>query len=371
MHNIPVFRTVRHLAVALTFVSPWTFAGDVVAQSPSATDPIAHEVAIWRAKVADATITENLWVSVKPGATAALDLAEQALKAGRRWTALERLAAARATLSAALYVAARPAETRKGVAAFEAEWTRMAGVLGAGLKTPTSLSFASIQPAAARALSEAAGFQTRVHYDASVVYGRATDADSGLYYLGSAQANQEFLAFAKTLSSGKNAPQPAVRSLTQETDALESALLALYRPPVSIDRHSEFIAASSALKEAKELDAAGLRYGALQRYLLAVQRVALLQTSPAPESSAIRARLQAVEPRLALGGVDHTIARIFFERAQTELDRAEPAAAGISLAAVIADNVLPKYFAALEPAPPASPAAPPRVTVTLVRWPFT
>jgi hypothetical protein len=362
-----VIRPVQLLLLALTIASP-----GIVAQDPAAGDPIAREVSLWRTKLADPAITESLWMTVKPGAAAALDVAEQALKAGRRWTALERLAAARASLSAALYVAARPAETRKGVQAFEAEWTRMAGVLGAGLETPPALSFASVQPAAARALTEAAGFQIKVLYDASIVYGRATDADSGLYYLGSARANQEFLAFAKALAPGRGAPQPAVRRLTQETDALEAALLALYRPPVSIDRHPEFIAASSALKEAAELDSAGLRYGALQRYLLAVQRVALLQTSPALEPSAIRARLQAIEPRLADRGADHTIARMFFERALTELDRTEPAAAGLSLAAVIADHVLPKYFAALGPAPPPSTTAtPPRVTVTLVRWPFT
>jgi hypothetical protein len=248
----------------------------------------------------------------------------------------------------------------------------MAGVLGSSLKAPASSSFAAIQPAAARALTEAAGFQIKVHYDASIIYGRATDADSGLFYLGSAQANQEFVAFAKALSPGTGAPQPSVRALTPDTDALETALLALYRPPVSIDRHSEFIGASSALKEARELDAAGLRYGALQRYLLAVLRTALLQSVPAQEPAAIRARLNAIEPRLSERGIDHTIARIYFERALTELDRAEPAAIGISIAAVIADSVLPKYFAALEPAPAATAAsASPRVTVTLVRWPFT
>jgi hypothetical protein len=367
-----VFRREWLLVLALTMLSSWTFAGDAVAQAPLAGDPIAREIALWRAKLSDTTITENFWVSVKPGAAAALDLAEQALKAGRRWMALERLAAARANLVAAQYVGARPAETRKGVPAFEAEWTRMSGVLGAGLKPPAPLSFATIQPAAARALTEAAGFQIKLHYDASIIYGRATDADSGLFYLGSAQANQDFVAFAKTLSAGKGAPQPPVRRLTQETDALEAALLALYRPPVSIDRHSEFIAASSALKEAKELDAAGLRYGALQRYLLAVLRVALLQSTPAQDAAAVRSRLAAIEPRLSASGADHTIAQIFFERALTELDRSDPAPTSISIAAVIADDVLPKYFAALEPAPPVPAASgAPRVTVTLVRWPFT
>ncbi len=59
---------------------------------------------------------------------------------------------------------------------------------------------------------------------------------------------------------------PALRSVRPEIEALESDLLTLYRPPVSIDRHQEFIVANSTLKEARELDAAGLRYGALLRW---------------------------------------------------------------------------------------------------------
>jgi len=33
--------------------------------------------------------------------------------------------------------------------------------------------------------------------------------------------------------------------------------------------------------------------------------------------------------------------------------------------------VLPRYFAALEPAIPEAPKTAPRATVTLVRWPYT
>jgi hypothetical protein len=41
------------------------------------------------------------------------------------------------------------------------------------------------------------------------------------------------------------------------------------------------------------------------------------------------------------------------------------------VAAAIAADVLPRYFAALAPAPPASAAPKADVTVTLVRWPYT
>ncbi|MSO50039.1 MAG: hypothetical protein EXQ49_09095 [Acidobacteria bacterium] len=346
--------------------------GDPLAPPPLAEDPIALEVTAMRAApVASAAKTDPLWVQVRPGVTAALDLAEQALAAGRRWTALERLAAARVDLVAAQYVADRPAEARKDVSGFEAEWARMGAELGASEDAPTAKAFDRVYPAAARALAEASSFQVKVIYDAGLEYGRATDADSGLFYVGAAQAQQQFAAFARTVLQSST-PVLSVRSLVAETNALETTLLALYRPPVSIDRHSEFIGASLALKEARELDAAGLRYGALQRYLLAVLRTALLRPAPAlSESAAIRARLLAAAPTLSDYSIDHTIAIMFLERALTELDRPEATAASVGIALAVADEVLPKYFAALEAAPAMVSPRTPRVTVTLVRWPFT
>jgi hypothetical protein len=41
--------------------------------------------------------------------------------------------------------------------------------------------------------------RVRVYYDASREYGRSTTPDSGLFYLGSAQAERDFAAFARRL----------------------------------------------------------------------------------------------------------------------------------------------------------------------------
>jgi hypothetical protein len=345
--------------------------GDPLAPPAPADDPIAHDLRAWQAQVANNTRTDELWSSLKPGVVAALDTADRAMTAGRRWTALERLSAARANIVAEQYISGLPPAARKDVPGFEAEWTRQGAALATALAAPQAAALSDIQPAAVRALAEAAAFQVKVLYDASLIYGRATDADSGLFYLGSAQAQQQFVTFARSMSPRRAAPQPRVRAIAQETDALESTLLALYRPPVSIDRHSEFIGANSALKEARELDEAGLHYGALQRYLLAVMRVALLQQSSPQEASVTRTQLIALEPKLTASGIDHTIDRMYLERALTELDRPEPTPLGLSLARAVASDVLPKYFAALETAPPPAAIATAQVTVTLVRWPFT
>jgi hypothetical protein len=136
-----------------------------------------------------------------------------------------------------------------------------------------------------------------------------------------------------------------------------------------VDRHREFIVANSTLKEARELHALGLHHGALLRYLQAAVRVAPLRAGAASSDASVPDKLKALEARLG-GGVDHSIARLLLEWAQADL--AEHASDGqTAIATAIANDALPRYFAALAPAR-ARPARPPAaVSVTLVRWPYT
>jgi hypothetical protein len=281
---------------------------------------------------------------------------EAALADGRRLLALERLAATRMNLAGFAYVNALPADKRGDPATLDSEWARVGALLSA------EGSLEGLQPAIVRAEGEAALPQARNYYDTSLEYGRATMPWSGLFYLGVAQAQRDFVSFCRTLSQRTDLAAPPMRSLAAELDALEADLLRAYRPPASIDRHSEFIGASAALKEARELDAAGLRYGALLRYLQAAMRIDPLRPdAQAPDPEGLPKRLEAFESRLRQGGVDHSIGRLYLETAQ-----ANPA-----FAEAIARDVLPRYFAALAPAAPQPKKPVAGVAVTLVRWPYT
>jgi len=213
--------------------------------------------------------------------------------------------------------------------------------------------------------------QIRAYYVASVEYGRNTTPQYGLFYLGNAQAQEEFVTLCRKLSTRSSLPPPPLRALGGEIDALEAELLKAYRPPASIDRHSEFIAASATVKEARELDADGLRYGALFKYLRAVQLVApLLSFPPLLDAEALATRLRELDMRLSEGGVDHSIGRVFLQAAQEDV--AKPGAGrNAAVANAIAGNVLPRYFEALAEARPETPKPAPIITVTLVRWPYT
>ncbi len=337
--------------------------GAACSPTAKAQDPLAAEIERWSAFLQSKDAAGKAWAEVKPASQPELARAQEDLKDGRRLLALLRLSNVRESLATTAYLSRRPVGQRKDMAGLEAEWTRMGGELRrdlGGLDAPSPAALDGVRPAAARALGETALLQVRGYYEASLEYGRNTMPGQGLYYLGNAQAQRELVDFLRTLpepSSSRAVSPPSLRSLRPELDALEADLLAAYRPPSSIDRHGEFIVASSTLKEARELDAAGLRYGAMLRYLQAARRIAPLR-QPSPRLADSKQDWQA---RLAAGDVDHSIGRLFLEISQ---DSSEDAP-------TLTEDVLPRYLAALEPARPEPPRPEPRATVTLVRWPYT
>ncbi len=358
-------------------------AGAAAAGGPA--DPIGAEIARWSALL-QSKAADPAWAKARLNNEPALTQAGADLAKGRRLLALERLARIQRNLATFAYLQQRPPQQRQEMAGFEAEWARMGQVLRDELAAPSPTALEGVRPAAARALGETALPQVRLLYEASLEYGRSTDLMSGLFYLGEAQSQHELAAFLRTLEA-EGPAAPPVHDLGPELDALEAELLAAYRPPASIERHGEFITLSAMHKEAGELNAAGLRYGALLRYLQAMQRLAGLR-APRPEAGDLAADLAQYERRFTAGGVDHSIGQLFLEQARDALDPAaaaagtappaapDPAAAAArrasaASAAIIAADVLPSYLAALGPAQPALPKPEPRVTVTLVRWPYT
>ncbi|HEX6862701.1 MAG TPA: hypothetical protein VF414_07795 [Thermoanaerobaculia bacterium] len=366
MRKAPVLALVAVMALlALSLGTLVSRAGEETSQ-----DALAEEIARASALLQSHTETQGLWAETRQAAQPVLARAEKDLHAGRRLVAMQRLASVKASLAAASYLE-RSAAQGQDVAAFEAEWARMGGVLRAGLGKPSSTAFEGVGPAAVRALAEGTMPQVRLYYESSLEYGRASMPGDGLYYLAAAQARQEAVALYRDLATRTERRPPPLRALAAELDGLEADLLKAYRPPASIDRHGEFIGASAALKEARELDAAGLRHGALLKYLQAAQRIAPLSSElPALDGEALASRLAEFDRRLAAGEVDHSLGRLFLETAQADLGDAEPGTIPPSAVWIAADG-LPRYFAALEPARPAAPKPAPQVTVTLVRWPYT
>jgi hypothetical protein len=333
-------------------------------------DPLGAEIDRWSVTVTTDSSSDENAKAIRRVSAPALTAAREALSHGRRLRALLQLAAVRPYLVAREYVVAHLVAA-DSMDALVAEWNRMGATLRGDTETERTAAALAIRSSAIGAMAEAAVPQVRVYYDASLDYARSTGPSEGLFYIGEAVAQQDFIEFCRSLDERSEGRAPVFRSIEGEIDTLQGELLHAYRPPASIDRHSEFIQASAALKEARELDGLGLRRGALLRYLQASLRTAaLIPQPPRFDSSATVRHLDAYEEKLDQGGKDHSIGRLFLETARADIeDTTRGATHGI--AAVVAEIVLPRYLAALKPAAP-QPARPtPDVTVTLVRWPYT
>jgi len=357
---------------ALPILLPLVIAILPAAGTTGGRDPLAAEIARWRDYIQRHAESGEDWTQIKQATEPALAAAETALARGYRWLALQKLGAARGYLAAQVYTETQRQATADEAARVETEWNRLGAAMRRDLAAPAPTALSGVEPAALRAIAEAALPQVRAFYESSLEYGRATTPRYGFLYLGLAQAQRDFARFCRTLAAPTGQKKPPVRSLGLELDALESELLAAYRPPASIDKHSDFIVASDALKEARDLDQAGLRYGALARYLLAVQRLTPVRPTPRPplSSDVLQQRLKQWDARLSQSETDHSIGRLFLEAASADAADAAAGAAPV-FATTIVEDVLPRYFAALEPARPSPPRPAPQTTVTLVRWPYT
>lgn len=362
-------RTTIHYIVAVCLVlSAITIAAVVEAAGP---DALASEIARWKEFVANNKDTDQNWQSIRQATEPLLNTADQAAARGRTYYTLHLLGAVRYLLAAQKYVDSIPSDSRQQMSVLEARWKKTGETLAPVMDGKDAPALAEI-PAAAQAIAEVSLGEIKPYYEASLEYGRNTVADSGLFYIGCAESQLEFARFCSTLRMDHPSKQIQAENLAAEMDEFEGELLSQYKPPASVNSHVLFIRTSAALKEARELLAAGHPYGALYRYLNARFRFAGMAStgrSITPEDAAQRAN--AIQKQLDEDGKDHSIAQLFLQLALTEVENTSKDSKGGEMAAAVFDTVLPHYFASLQPAKPQPPKPTPAATVTLVRWPYT
>ena len=305
-----------------------------------------------------------------------LKSAGEALDAGWEYLSLERLGQAVDLLHGARIVAEKKAEIVKGgLPAYEAEWRRAGTTLDEGERRAHGRDWGNA-PAAVRALSETSQGRAVPLLDGGRGFAIATQPKDGLFYLGEAQGEAEFAQFCASLRFAQKSNATPRRSLLPELQSLQEKTDAAFVPPRSIEQHPRFIQLNSALKLAQELDASRFYSGALYQYLEAVRNYGMLSAIP-PDSkgqTALKAAIAGTQKKLDASGQDDSIAQLFVERAASRLEHAggsAPTVDELRSARVIIDQVLPAYFAALQPASPTQQAAGKTVDITLVRWPYT
>ena len=336
----------------------------VFAAAQNAEDQVGKEIG--RLRQVAASLPENDDVKgMRPVLTGALDRAEQSLKAGRLFHALDLLTQVAPRLSA-LQFREQPRFANADIRKFEDDWGAMDKEFAAGEARFKQMSW-SRTPAAVRAMSEAAWSQVRVIYDAALPYAQNTSPRTGYYYLGEARGSLDWALFLRALRFAKVEPAPQFRSIAGEIAQLEARIGEAYRPPLSMDKHPQFIRLNATVKQAIELNDAEMYAGALYMYLRA-QRFLGQILAVAPEA----AELASLKQQLAAGQKNaehHAIARIFTEGAESSLASTDPEELKMARAAI--EQVVPAYFAVLQKPAIATAPGGKRVTVTLVRWPYT
>jgi hypothetical protein len=313
------------------------------------------------------------------GERAGLQASRRALAAGYLYASLYDLEDPMAEIRAERHAAEKREVAKGGLPAFETIWRATGAELDRAAARGLTDARLRALPAAVRALAQAARAQSELYRESARLYGRATGAANGLYYLGLARGYLEFAVFAAGLDwPGAPPGAPPARSPEPAIANLETALATTYQSGAANRPQSSFNAANSTLNFAGELTRRGELDAGLQVFLEAALAAGRIAAPPLQASDLGRLRRQsrAFHDRLAASPADASIGRLYWELAESglaELAKTGPAAAGARQAAVILDDVLPRYLAVLEnsaPAPAAQPAKR-QVTVTLVRWPFT
>jgi hypothetical protein len=341
----------------------------------SAREQVEREISRTSKTMESINSSSDDWKQFKPDLANLLVRARQAAEGGRLFSALEYLGGVKVNLAGIQSLYGSPKANKLEMKEFQVQWTSVGSELS-GLEERYKRGDWASQSLGLRALAESAQIQTRAFYDSSQGFALATEPKDGLFYMGQSKAAIEYALFCQSLQLKGGLSAPALYSMAPEIRRLQDQIIAVYKPPRSVDQHIQFIRINSALKEAGDLEAAHLYAGALYKYLDSLQGFASLDAAkPGPEKAdGLRKELSQARERLASGSTDHSIAEIFLQRAEGGLDASRPKddyASGLQKAQVILEHVIPAYLEALAKPEELLSSPTKAITVTLVRWPYT
>lgn len=266
--------------------------------------------------------------------------AERAAQAEHVYLSLHLLQAVAPALGGQAYKQAKADIAKGGQTAFDQEWRRVGAALTARQRC---LAAAPRLPLVVQAIIERSLTQVQPHYQASPLYGQQTSLEYGLFYLGLAKAQLDFVAFCRRLKFAVPAAAP-LRSPATALAAMEQAVLDAYRQFDTPDRHSTFIRVNSMLKVAQDLTQERRTSGIWLQTLEARRALTALLVTDAENRSAadLRAQSEAAQTHLAQAGGDQSLGWLYWQMAEAAL-----ASDDLKQANAILLHVLPEYFQAL------------------------
>ena len=202
---------------------------------------------------------------------------------------------------------------------------------------------------------------------------------NGLAYNGLAKGMMEFAVWAAGLKFPAGA-QSTIPSARAGISDLEKEVLQAYNRPGVAEQQIRFNQVNATLKFAGELDHAGKNEGALQQLLRAALAFGSLNGAAENQNNPgeVQKQLLAAKDRFSGNSNDQSIGQMYWEIAQSELAASASSktyTTGNLRAAIIVSDVLPRYFRSMNGGTTAgavaASASGAKVTITLVRWPYT
>lgn len=329
-------RRIVSAGILCIFISVASFA-----QSPA--DQIAAEINRSRQLANSLELSED----AAKRYTDLSDTAESYLKSGYLLLSLYQLQLIQLSLLADQYRLSKSELQKKGIDAFEEDWRGLGAQLSEKQRR-VSYKQSSRLPAAVKAMIESALTQIQPYYVSGRLYALNTTIDNGLFYLGRSMACADFALFAQRLEFKESSRPLPLRSLATELAKLEAEVVHSFGQPEAASQQGPHIQTNVTLKMAQELDKEKRLYGALHQYLAASRIFGALQlTKQLPSIEEMKSESEKIHARLSSGNLDHSIGLLYWQIAQSSIDRAVEATdeeENLKRAAVIFKYVMPRYF---------------------------
>lgn len=343
----------KHRAAALlllfSFLPPCAFdlQGQSVTRNASGiSEELVNEVARLRKQLGDIPKTK-LSDESRTSLTQMFDEAEKSFRTGDMFLGLFRYEQAAISLSESAFVIAK--EDITTIEALEAEWKEWGPELQRREQRYTE-GHPAFMPLVVRAMADSLVQQAWPLYHSSLNYGRRTQVQAGLYYLGQSIAHMDLALFYQRLPFVGKPGSRGPRSLHAELDKLEGRVLDAYKPPASQEQHRLFIRANSGLKLAQELNGKNAYAGALLQYLFADYALDQVQLAEGNAEN-LRERLAAFAARCQKPDRDRSIGLFLVQLAESELagiEMEQERPTRLKRVTSIVERVLPEYFQILE-----------------------
>lgn len=259
--------------------------------------------------------------------------------------ALKELHDTEASLSGFAFMARGLPAHGKDLAAFKSAWNGQGREIEKWEKRRAKSPRRDL-PVAIQALQEVASSRLYHYHQAALNYARVDTVDSGLFYLGNAAGQRDFVELCGAFPAWSQERRPEILGLEAALKELESDTVSLFKQP-RFSNSRKMYALNAGLKEVRQLVKEGARAGALLQLLEARLQFRLLSASPPPggrRPADLKREAADWHKKLSSEGRDHSIALLYLQECDGALAYAPVGPADWERARAILEDLLPLYF---------------------------